>query len=474
MSEIACSPPAGLKPLDPGLGPEVMEWASELRTIWGATGLSMNQFATLHPIDKGTISRYLNGQRVPADRWFLEKLLAIQADNGRSVTSSVREHLTELHLRALQTAHPHEYKVRLVRDELEIALTAKREAERYARALEEQLAARNRQVQELADDKGRLRAAWDADHEALQAKYDRLKQEINEIVAQLRLAQERAVDSDQQCLRLEGLLDLLDTYSSSDQDHASNAVSSVAHELRSPLTSLKGFTATLLAKWPKFTDDQKLVMLETVNADADRMTRMITDLSYSSKIEIGSTRLVRQPVDLPTVAREIIAARVASDAPEDRFLLEVRDGLPETWLDPHMINQILGELVENAIVHGAGVVTIVIEPTCFDSDDAASVPAQGGADAVAISVRDQGQGIAPELAPNVFRQFWRTKRRVGTGLGLYIVKLLVEAHGGTISVHNTPAGGAEFRFVLPAGAGGTNDVVELTLGTSVRAAGSDP
>jgi signal transduction histidine kinase len=67
-------------------------------------------------------------------------------------------------------------------------------------------------------------------------------------------------------------------------------------------------------------------------------------------------------------------------------------------------------------------------------------------------VRDQGEGISPDVAPRVFRQFWRGKRRGGTGLGLYIVKGLVEAHGGTIGVSRAPGGGAEFRFIVPAGA----------------------
>jgi len=76
----------------------------------------------------------------------------------------------------------------------------------------------------------------------------------------------------------------------------------------------------------------------------------------------------------------------------------------------------------------------------------------GGDPAVAVSVRDQGEGISPEIAPRVFRQFWRGKRRGGTGLGLYIVKGLVEALDGDITVGCAPGGGAEFRFILPAGA----------------------
>ena len=218
-------------------------------------------------------------------------------------------------------------------------------------------------------------------------------------------------------------------------------VSTVAHELRSPLTSVKGFTATLLAKWYRFTDDQKRVMLETVNSDADRVTRLITELLDVSRIEAGRLEVHRQVVDIPAQARKIIAGRVVGgDAPE-RFRLEVHGELPETWLDQDKVDQIISNLVENAVRHGAGTVTVVVE----QADPSESEQA------VAVSVRDEGEGVAPEYAPRVFRPFWRAKRRGGTGLGLFIVKGLVEAHGGTIAVLAAPGGGAEFRFTMPAG-----------------------
>jgi PAS domain S-box-containing protein len=271
-------------------------------------------------------------------------------------------------------------------------------------------------------------------------------------------------------------------------------VSTVAHELRSPLTSVKGFTATLLNKWSRFTDDQKRVMLETVNADADRVTRLITELLDVSRIESGRMEVHRELVDLADRARKIIAGRVASGDAEDRFRLEVRSGVPETWLDADKIDQILGNLVENAVRHGAGIVTIVVEPAHLDDlsklastpqlagpgrlgsatrtgsapctanvaastsrensttrENSAAATQLGAPDAASVSVRDQGEGIAPDVAPRVFRQFWRGKRRGGTGLGLYIVKGLVEAHGGAIGVCRAPGGGAEFRFIVPAG-----------------------
>jgi signal transduction histidine kinase len=224
-------------------------------------------------------------------------------------------------------------------------------------------------------------------------------------------------------------------------------VSTVAHELRSPLTSVKGFTATLLAKWGRFTDDQKKVMLETVNADADRVTRLITELLDVSRIESGRMEVHRQLVSVPDRAEKIVAGRVAAGDPADRYRVVISGGLPETWLDADKVDQILGNLIENAVRHGAGTVTVVVEPLV----PAGARAVRPGAEGIAVSVRDEGDGVAPELVSRIFRQFWRAKRRGGAGLGLYIVKGLVEAHGGTITVQQAPEGGAEFRFTMPAG-----------------------
>ena len=213
-------------------------------------------------------------------------------------------------------------------------------------------------------------------------------------------------------------------------------VSTVAHELRSPLTSVKGFTATLLAKWDRFTDPQKRLMLETVNADADRVTRLLTDLLDVSRIDAGRLEVRRQVVDVPAAVRKAVAGQVAGGEPEDRFRVEVTAELPEVWVDPDKLDQVVGNLVENALRHGAGTVTVVVSPA---------------GDGVEVVVSDEGAGIPEETAARVFTRFWRGSRRGGTGLGLYIVKGLVEAHGGSVEVRRAPSGGAAFRFVLPAG-----------------------
>ena len=214
-------------------------------------------------------------------------------------------------------------------------------------------------------------------------------------------------------------------------------VSTVAHELRSPLTSVKGFTATLLAKWDRFNDEQKKLMLETVNADADRVTRLLTELLDVSRIDAGRLEMRKQVVDLAKVIDKCIAGRVASGEPKDRFDVAVDDGLPELWLDPDKIEQVVGNLVENALRHGEGTVTIRVRAFEIGAE---------------VTVGDEGEGIPEETAARVFTRFWRGgNRRGGTGLGLYIVKGLVEAHSGTIEVGRSPSGGAQFRFVLPAG-----------------------
>ncbi|URM91984.1 ATP-binding protein [Streptomyces sp. MRC013] len=226
-----------------------------------------------------------------------------------------------------------------------------------------------------------------------------------------------------------------------ERSHA-ELIATVAHELRSPLTSVRGFTQTLLAKWERFTDDQKRLILETVDADANRVTRLITELLDISRIDSGRLEVRRQPVDVAAAVGRHVQGLTARGQPPDRFFVRVRRPLPELWADPDKVDQILGNLLENAVRHGEGTVTVEVAPTGPQDDETGT----------AVTVSDEGPGIPEESMGRVFTRFWRGSTRGGTGLGLYIVKGLVEAHGGTITVGRAPAGGAEFRFTLPVGA----------------------
>ncbi|MFE6868278.1 ATP-binding protein [Kitasatospora sp. NPDC057692] len=238
-----------------------------------------------------------------------------------------------------------------------------------------------------------------------------------------------------------------------ERSHA-ELIATVAHELRSPLTSVKGFTATLLAKWERFTDGQKRLMLETVDADADRVTRLIAELLDISRIDAGRLELRKQVVDLAAAVRRHVERKVATGIPEERFDIRVSEPLTVLWADPDKVDQVLANLLENAVRHGEGTVTIevapakeVVEAPVWERPGTQPRIVEG----TAVTVSDEGSGIPEEAVPRVFTRFWRGSKRGGTGLGLYIVKGIVEAHGGSIRVDRAPGGGARFRFILPAG-----------------------
>lgn len=221
-------------------------------------------------------------------------------------------------------------------------------------------------------------------------------------------------------------------------DHAA-LLSTVAHELRSPLTGVKGFSSTLLHSWDKFNDEQKRFMVETIEADADRLARLITDLLDVSRLDSGRMGLHPQPLKPGEVVARHIARRVAAGEDSTGFVIEVPDEVAEVWADPDRFDQIVANLIENAVRHGEGPVTVSFEP----------VDREQGDSAVDLVVTDHGSGIEPHLRNVVFSRFWQGGRPGSTGLGLYLVKGLAEAHGGTAMVEDGPGGGARIRVRFP-------------------------
>ncbi len=214
----------------------------------------------------------------------------------------------------------------------------------------------------------------------------------------------------------------------------SDLVATVAHELRSPLTGVKGFTATLLSKWDRFTESQKQLMLRTVDADADRLTRLIGELLDVARIDTGRLSVRKEPLDLvEAVSGQIEAISISSD----RTISFVPNGRPRVWADRDKLAQIVANLVENAIKHGDGDVTVTVS----DLDG-------GGAE---LLVDDAGRGIGIAIRPRIFTKFWKHGSTGGSGLGLYIVGGLISAHDGVIRVEDSPSGGARMRVVLPDG-----------------------
>ena len=215
-------------------------------------------------------------------------------------------------------------------------------------------------------------------------------------------------------------------------------VATVAHEIRSPLTSVKGFTRTLLARWDRFSDEQKHTMLATIEDDADRVTRLLTDLLDVARIDAGRVKLRRTEID-PVKLVNTVADKARIRSPDRSIDVEVDDPIPSIMADADKVEQVVTNLVDNAIRHAPGSpvrCALVEQP-----------------DGVRISVADEGPGVAEDVTPRLFTKFarGRSDSRTGTGLGLYVSKGLVEAHGGRIWFDPSAEVGAVVHALFPTG-----------------------
>ncbi|AKU18914.1 hypothetical protein VV02_13680 [Luteipulveratus mongoliensis] len=216
---------------------------------------------------------------------------------------------------------------------------------------------------------------------------------------------------------------------------SSALISTVAHELRSPLTSVRGFSRTLRQRWTQLADEQKQWMLQAIETDAQRLSRLVGELLDISRIDAGRLRLRQQPIDLGTLVTDQVERLVTAGHDPARFAIVQAPEPPELWGDEDRVVQVISNLLENALRHGAGTVTVSI-----------------GQDAehVILMVGDEGPGIPTESREAVFGRFWQGSTHGGSGLGLYVVRGLVQAHGGRVEVLDVP-GGATIRVLLPAG-----------------------
>ncbi len=215
----------------------------------------------------------------------------------------------------------------------------------------------------------------------------------------------------------------------------SDLVATVAHELRSPLTGVKGFVGTLLSKWDRLNDEQKKLMLTTVHADSERLSRLITELLDVARIDTGRLPLYPRGVDTQVLVERCVELVRAGTTRTIESSYD--EPVPHVFADPDKLSQVVTNLVDNAIRHGEGTVRV--------SAEGITAPFAG----VLIRVDDEGEGIPEEIRSRVFTKFWKHGVRGGTGLGMYIVNGLVRVHGGEVRITDSDSGGARLEIRWP-------------------------
>ncbi len=242
--------------------------------------------------------------------------------------------------------------------------------------------------------------------------------------------------------------------------HAANIaksefVSFVAHELKTPMTSIRGYTDLLNSAAVGPVNEMQKQFLGTIRGNVDRMSTLVSDLADIARIESGRLRLEPKAIPFQNVIDDVVRTTQALiDAKKQTLVQEIEQNLPAVWADHTRAAQVLTNLVSNAYKYtpesGQIILRVAKEDNRWDPDGAPEI--------LHISVKDNGIGIAPEDQQKLFQKFFRAEDRMaremapGTGLGLNIVKNLVELQGGQIWFESEFRKGSTFHFTIPVAA----------------------
>jgi signal transduction histidine kinase len=219
-------------------------------------------------------------------------------------------------------------------------------------------------------------------------------------------------------------------------------ISTLAHEMRTPLTSIKGYSTALLMEEVTFKPETRREFLQFIDEECDVLQTLIHDLLESSIIDAGLLRLEPQPVRLPPLVKSVMDD-MARRTQACRFLVDFPEHFPILEADPDRIVQVLRNLLDNAVKYSPEGGLIVVR-------------GEVRKDEVVVSVADQGVGLTPEHLNRLFEKFFRARSSlgrhvVGSGLGLPISRTIVESHGGRIWAESQIGEGTTLYFTLPLG-----------------------
>ncbi len=224
------------------------------------------------------------------------------------------------------------------------------------------------------------------------------------------------------------------------QEQLRDLLRAVSHDLRNPLAAIQGQAELLLRALDRAgLTGRERSSAEAVLTGAKRMNAMIQDLVDSARLEAGQVTLKPQPVDLRAYILDLLE-RSATTLDVGRIRVEGGEGLPAVMADPDRLERILINLLTNALKYSTPGTEVTITLTRRDGE-------------IATAITDRGPGVAPEDLPHIFERYFRSRvgrvREEGLGLGLFITKGLVEAHGGRIWAESQLGVGSTFSFTLP-------------------------
>ncbi len=234
----------------------------------------------------------------------------------------------------------------------------------------------------------------------------------------------------------------------------SEFVSLVSHELKTPMTSIRGYTDLLAQESVGSVNEIQLNFLNTIRSNVNRMANLVSDLTDVSRIEAGRMRLEFGSVSLANIIEEVTNSVQAQLADKDHTLnVDFPENIPNVWGDNNRIIQVMNNLLSNAIKytpqHGKIRVSCQVTENSWDTEGAPQV--------ILVSVNDSGFGISPEDNSRIFHKFFRSGDQnvrdvPGTGLGLNITRHLVEMQGGQIWFDSEHGKGSTFYFTIPVSA----------------------
>jgi two-component system sensor histidine kinase KdpD len=214
-------------------------------------------------------------------------------------------------------------------------------------------------------------------------------------------------------------------------------VNAVSHDLRTPLSSIIASAGSLLQTDVTWSEEQKQEFARAALEEARRLDRLVGNLLDASRIEAGSLRPEKGWYDLASLANEV-AGRLRTVSARHKLVLDIPEGLPPLHFDYVHIDQVLTNLIENAVKHTPEGTEVALSVRLAEN-------------CVEVAVTDNGPGVPEAELPHIFKPFYQARagHGPGTGLGLAVAKGLVEANGGQIRAENVAAGGARFVFTLP-------------------------